>query len=250
VARRWALDAALAVVAATIAVLLTLELSAELPAPVAIAAKLLAAVYGAAVGLRRVALRAVLATQVAAAVGYALLGFPVVMLGPAVLVTLYTVGSRLARRQGLALLAGTELALVALSLRGPSRGVNTVLQFGAFLAGAWFLGDIVRRWQDAAAAHARRADELERAREELARLAVTAERIRIARELHDVVAHGMSVIAMHAGSGRLAAYRDPAGPAGHTGRRRSGRSRRSAGPGPGSPAGSWSCQRRSGRRSR
>jgi signal transduction histidine kinase len=78
------------------------------------------------------------------------------------------------------------------------------------MAGAWFLGDVVRRWQVAAAAHAGRAEELERAREELARLAVTAERIRIARELHDVVAHSMSVIAMHAGSGRLAAARDPA----------------------------------------
>jgi signal transduction histidine kinase len=82
-------------------------------------------------------------------------------------------------------------------------------QFAALLGGAWFLGDIVRRWQQAAAEHARRAVELEQAREELARLAVNAERVRIARELHDVVAHSMSVIAMHAGSGRLAAVRDP-----------------------------------------
>ncbi|MGH9248406.1 MAG: sensor histidine kinase, partial [Acidimicrobiales bacterium] len=70
--------------------------------------------------------------------------------------------------------------------------------------------DVTRQWRDAATAHARRATELEQARDELARLAVTAERVRIARELHDVVAHSMSVIAMHAGSGRLAADRDPA----------------------------------------
>jgi signal transduction histidine kinase len=56
---------------------------------------------------------------------------------------------------------------------------------------------MVRRWRS-------------ETREDLARLAVTAERLRIARELHDVVAHSMSVIAMHAGSGRLAADRDPA----------------------------------------
>jgi signal transduction histidine kinase len=213
VAGRWVLDAALAAVATSVAVVLTLELSSGLPAPVAVVAKVLAGVHGAVLVFRRVAPAAVLITQVGTGLGYAALGFPIVMLGPAVLVTLYTVGSRLARRRGLALLAGTEVALVAgLTLRAPFQGIESVglmLQFGAFLAGAWFLGDIVRRWQVAAAEHARRADELERAREELARLAVTAERVRIARELHDVVAHSMSVIAMHAGTGRLAADRDP-----------------------------------------
>ena len=50
--------------------------------------------------------------------------------------------------------------------------------------------------------------ELQQAREELARHAVTAERMRIARELHDVVAHSMSIVAMHAGAGRLAVGAD------------------------------------------
>jgi signal transduction histidine kinase len=208
---RWALDAALAALATAIALVLTSEFSVGQPARTRIAVGVLAAVYGAAIALRRVAPRAVLATQVGAALGFALLGFPVVVLGPAVLVTLYTIGSRLDRRHGLQLLAGTEVALVAAMWLSPSlRGLGTIAQFAALLAAAWFLGDIVRRWQAAAMAHARRADELEQAREELARLAVTAERIRIARELHDVVAHSMSVIAMHAGSGRLAADRDPA----------------------------------------
>jgi signal transduction histidine kinase len=43
---------------------------------------------------------------------------------------------------------------------------------------------------------------LEREREERDRAAVAAERLRIARELHDVVAHAMSVIAVQAGMGR------------------------------------------------
>ena len=39
---------------------------------------------------------------------------------------------------------------------------------------------------------------------------MTEERLRIARELHDVVAHSMSVVAVHAGSGRMVAKEDPA----------------------------------------
>jgi signal transduction histidine kinase len=51
---------------------------------------------------------------------------------------------------------------------------------------------------------------LEQARVELADRAVTDERMRIARELHDVVAHTMSVVAVHAGTGRMVAEDDPA----------------------------------------
>ena len=46
-----------------------------------------------------------------------------------------------------------------------------------------------------------RTAELEQAREALARQAVTEERLRLARELHDVVAHAMSVIAVQSGVG-------------------------------------------------
>jgi signal transduction histidine kinase len=56
-----------------------------------------------------------------------------------------------------------------------------------------------RRHQEMVGYHAGLAD-IERDR---ARLAVTEERIRIVRELHDVVSHGMSVITVQAGSGRL-----------------------------------------------
>ncbi|MBW8731989.1 MAG: sensor histidine kinase, partial [Terrabacter sp.] len=50
---------------------------------------------------------------------------------------------------------------------------------------------------------------LEREREDRDRAAVTAERLRIARELHDVVAHSMSVIAVQAGVGSHVIATDP-----------------------------------------
>jgi signal transduction histidine kinase len=207
--RSWVLDVALGVVAAYVAVILTVEFYKGLSTLAQWAALLLAGVHGAAITFRRVAPRAVVAVQVITAVGYVALGLPVFLLGPAMLVTLYTVGSRLPRRTALTLLGVVEAALAVLSVPG-STGLATWLLYAAILFGAWFLGDVTRQWRDAATAHARRAMELEQARDELARLAVTAERVRIARELHDVVAHSMSVISMHAGSGRLAADQDPA----------------------------------------
>jgi signal transduction histidine kinase len=69
------------------------------------------------------------------------------------------------------------------------------------MAAGWWLGDGARRRQEAVAAARQRAAELEQAREELARRAVTEERLRIARELHDVVAHSMSIIAVQSGVG-------------------------------------------------
>jgi signal transduction histidine kinase len=88
-------------------------------------------------------------------------------------------------------------------------GLDSLALYLGLIAAAWFLGDIVRRWQTLAREHAAQVRELQVAREELARHAVTAERVRIARELHDVVAHYMSIVAMHAGAGRLAVGTDP-----------------------------------------
>lgn len=65
---------------------------------------------------------------------------------------------------------------------------------------------------------------LERERESETRLAADAERMRIAREMHDVIAHSLSVVIAQADGGRYAAKTDPAAAAGvletiaHTGR--------------------------------
>jgi signal transduction histidine kinase len=77
------------------------------------------------------------------------------------------------------------------------------------LAAAWTLGEGVRQRRVHAAELEDRAARLEREREEKARNAVIQERLRIARELHDVVAHSLSVIGVQAGAARLVLDADP-----------------------------------------
>jgi len=81
-----------------------------------------------------------------------------------------------------------------------------VLYFG----GAWYAGN--RAWSAALAKHelAERTAELATERERTAAQAVTLERVRIARELHDVVAHHVSLMGVQAGAARRVVDRDPA----------------------------------------
>jgi signal transduction histidine kinase len=71
------------------------------------------------------------------------------------------------------------------------------------LGGAWFAGRLVRQRLVHAIALEERAAALERDREANVRAAAADERARIARELHDVVAHTLGVIVVQAGAERL-----------------------------------------------
>jgi signal transduction histidine kinase len=82
----------------------------------------------------------------------------------------------------------------------------TCLLFGLL---PWLAGRTVRNRSELTRALAERAARLETRREEDAARAVQDERRRIARELHDVVAHSMSVMVIHAGAGRRLAEQDP-----------------------------------------
>ena len=82
-------------------------------------------------------------------------------------------------------------------------GLRDVVDDYVLLAAAWTLGEGVRQRRVHAAELEDRAARLEREREEKARQAVIQERLRIARELHDVVAHSLSVIGVQAGAARL-----------------------------------------------
>ncbi|MFF9203283.1 sensor histidine kinase [Streptomyces sp. NPDC014986] len=122
----------------------------------------------------------------------------------ALLVIVYTVaatGARWASR--LALTAGLCAAPLA-QLRWPSQETGVagnialmILQSVPF-ALAWVLGDSIRTRRAYFAQLEERAARLEKEREAQAKVAVAAERARIARELHDVVAHNVSVMVVQA----------------------------------------------------
>jgi signal transduction histidine kinase len=75
---------------------------------------------------------------------------------------------------------------------------------------AWLAGFALRERAAQAASSEERALGAEREREENARRAVFAERVRIARELHDVVAHHVSMMGVQAGAARVVIDRDQA----------------------------------------
>ena len=207
----WALDVGLAGFCTVAAVLLYLEVVTDRGEAVSALALAVAVVHGGSILFRRRFPLAVMVVLLITATGYVALGFPAFMLGPAILIAVYTVAALLDRGRSLLVLAATEAALVGLLVAGSAfPGWESVFLYALIVAAAWFLGDVVRRWRTAAEEHARRAAELTAAREELARYAVGEERLRIARELHDVVAHSMTVVAMHAGTARMIGDRDPA----------------------------------------
>src|SRR4051794_12766041 len=68
-----------------------------------------------------------------------------------------------------------------------------------FIGLAWTVGYVLRRRREQLAEERRRADRLAYEQGRLAAEAVMEERSRMARELHDVVAHGLSLIVVQAG---------------------------------------------------
>ena len=79
----------------------------------------------------------------------------------------------------------------------------------AFFGGAYLFGERAYTGATERAALEERTAELERERERTAAQAVALDRVRIARELHDVVAHHVSAMGVQAGAARTVLDRDP-----------------------------------------
>jgi signal transduction histidine kinase len=134
---------------------------------------------------------------------------------PGGLVALYTAAAWCSQRT--ALLAGVAVAVggaTIMALPATDADVVDVALAALALVTAWVLGDRARIQRAWAAALQERAERLERERESDARRAVAEERTRIARELHDVVAHHVSMMVVQAEAGPVVVERDPSRAAG------------------------------------
>jgi signal transduction histidine kinase len=133
------------------------------------------------------------------------------LVGFAMLIALYTVGRYATDDRWSQIGLGGVFAVIALSLAledgaahpRPDAGVTVVeIGFGFVVAFVvWYLGRRLRL-------RAERASELEREQAAEARRAIAEERTRIARELHDVVAHRVSLMTVQAGAAKTVAADD------------------------------------------
>ena len=114
----------------------------------------------------------------------------------ALLLAVYSVGAHAPRREAL---AGLGLSCTAILVYE----AGDFIVLGPAFAGTWLAGRVVRSREHDAERMRELSAALERERVEEGRIAVAEERGRIARELHDVVAHAMSTIVLEAGAERV-----------------------------------------------
>jgi signal transduction histidine kinase len=167
-----------------------------------------AAALGAALGLYRSHPLAAAALSVAAAAALV----PTGDLAPAPAVLVFANAFAAGRWTVPWASAASAIALVGASL-GAAVVADTadgwVVPAILLVGTAWIAGRAIHERDLVAARLAERAEELEREREAFAALSVRYERARIASELHDIVAHAISVMVVQAGAGQRIAAVDP-----------------------------------------
>jgi signal transduction histidine kinase len=118
----------------------------------------------------------------------------------AFLLAVYALGSWASARSSAIGMSAVALATLAIDIPRLQHGaaIDDVVPGWVILASTWGLGRWLRHRRGEHAALVAHNSALERDREEASRAAVAYERARIARELHDLVAHSMAVIVLQA----------------------------------------------------
>ncbi|MGH1548840.1 sensor histidine kinase [Leifsonia poae] len=187
-------------------------------------------VFAVAVALRRMSPAIALSLAWLAAVLQMTTGHSILVSDVAVLIVLYATaayGDRVVRAAGLisagigAFVAALYLTVTAAVAQGyynllSSQIASVALQFAflfvvsvTVLGLSWVLGLLVRTWRNARAARRAR-DEAELVRDRAVEdVVVEQERTRIARDMHDVVAHSLAVVIAQADGARYARQSDP-----------------------------------------
>ena len=115
----------------------------------------------------------------------------------ALLIALYTVAAYRPRRHALIAAGVLEIGVLLASIRfAPTNDgvIASIIFLSGLVAAALFSGITVQNRRDYLASLVERAAHLERERDQQILLAATTERARIAREMHDIIAHSLSVI--------------------------------------------------------
>ncbi|SDI19794.1 sensor histidine kinase [Nonomuraea jiangxiensis] len=207
----WFSDVLLAVFVTVIQVQSVADYAAVLPEPAArpvtdfgSAGYVLLVVSGVAVVARRRWPVTVLAITAVASLVYFALDYPQRLSCLALFIAMYTVAAYGDGRRSL-LVAGMGTTVLSIGWMIPAMDVEpsvglgwVFLRIGATAISAT-LGESVRSRRVIAADALERAELAERSREEEARARVGAERLRIAREVHDTVAHAIAIINVQSG---------------------------------------------------
>jgi signal transduction histidine kinase len=189
--------------------------SRSYPPPRALDFLFLAAVAVPFVARRRAPV-AVLAVVMGASLAWIYVLFPLSQQGPfeafvALIAATYTAAAYTSGRDAAVSLGVVVVGVAAGVLTGALGGqpAGDYIPFALWIAVAYVVGRVFRRRQLLAARLGDRLASVERDRDADARHAVAEERARIARELHDVIAHSVSVMVVQAGAGERVLEEDP-----------------------------------------
>ena len=203
----WVVDAALAAFVTVIALAQQSSSVGVTPATRSVGLAF-AALYPLLLVARRRAPATVFAVMLGVLAVWAATGAATSGAGVPVLVGLYTVAAYRPGRVSVPVAVITAVMILAVQAQSAQVTSNVVETF-ASCAAAWWLGRNSRARRSQSEALSVYAEELAATRERLVEQRVADERLRIAREMHDVVAHSLGVVAVQAGVAEYVLDEDP-----------------------------------------